>query len=373
MRRIFLLAAILLIMATSVGAIERPALYGFSLPCPVDTPYFAPETEMVQFDHRRMLLLLLDIDENGAVSGMQLEDEADSAFARYVQPYVTARTFHPALFDGVAVPSRLPVLLRITPKVNRPVFIFPVDANYTVGDLDLYLQGMAFNDIKPPRLEYFPSYFSNITRGDSLGRYPYMLFKVRLDSTGRLFDFEDELIAEPKFAHQLRSALLYADFKPATVKQQPIATDAYLMISFFPYISYPSRRWLATPETELSLIDRQRVRLLPTKAGLLAKAIPKRVNAFKVPSGNQRIWFRGKMCLGLAIDTLGQVGIRHSTIVREPLYSFVREMVEGWRFYPALDFEGKIQPFYGEIMVEFDDSDFIRISYLWLDSPFVQE
>ena len=346
---------------------SAPELYGFSPAIPDSLPYFTTETDLPEFDHRRTVLVLMSIDESGRVSEARPDDPGDTTLMSYVHSYLKSLTFQPARFADAAEASVLPLLARITPRVKKPEFIFPVNSDYTVEDRDLYMKAITLSGIEPPKVSRFPSYFSTVTQPDSAGTYPFMVFKVSLDSTGRLVDFSDEIIAESKYADQLRSALLYAEFSPALARGKPVAADAYLMISFLPHLSYPSRTWPPAAVDSASLKEQIRVRLIPAKVGLLSKPVPVRHNAFRMASGGQPAYFIGTMCLGFTVDTLGNVAFQHTTIVRREIFEYIRRIVGKWRFYPALDWNGRPVPFYGEMLLDFDTSEFIRIRYLWRD------
>ena len=66
------------------------------------------------------------------------------------------------------------------------------------------------------------------------------------------------------------------------------------------------------------------------------------------------------------IDTTGRGRGLRVGLPSKQLVAKYRQLVYQLRFFPALDWSGRVQPFQGSLFGEFDGSANVRVRFLWL-------
>lgn len=344
----------------------RPSYFELALAYPHGLPELVTESNLPYFRTERLANVILDIDAEGRVTSARAESSSDSAFAAYAQAWMKSIRFEPATFMGKKVPSRLPVVLQFRPRVRLPDLYFPVDSAGVIADADLYFGAFDLNDIRFPQLEEFPRYFCDLKSQDSSVIFKYVLVKVGLDESGRVTEVEEVSSTYPAFSRQAMSAVLWADFSPAVVQGSPVPGECFVLISFFPQISYPTRPWQRSHLDSLGRSARFRVRLLPDTIGLMSKPLLTRMNSDKFTLAGRHVAFRDTVSVALLVDTTGRVSVRRCTGAGKELQQAARELSARLKFFPALDYQGRAHRFSGLMSFIFQASPEIRIVYHWL-------
>ncbi len=351
--------------AGGVIASDRPQLYGFAPAYPTSLPLFASPEFRIQPPLERILRLSLEVKKDGSVGKLTTELRGDSMYVNYVRPYLTSLTFVPASVREKPDRSILPVSVRLRPGVAVPDFYFPVDTNLAVNDLSMFTDAVRSFKVMLPRVLEFPSYSATLHSTDTLEVYPYVLLKIALDEKGQLTDARIDKSTYPTFDHQVLSAVKYARFEPARIKNKGIASEAYLLVSFFPSISYPNQGWKADTAWQAGLLAKAQIRLLPAKLGLLSPPLPRRVPGDTYPRTVAPSLY-SRFSAGLNIDSTGTTTswslIRMGATERKQVISLLRSM----KFFPAIGFDGRLRPYQGLIYITADDQTNIRIDYNWL-------
>ena len=365
---IFLILIIVVTNRISVFANDRPQLFGFSLPYPKSIPMFSTNQQSLYFNMEKQIPITLKIDKKGKVKKIIPEKKEDSLFVKYVFNYLNNIQFEPALNHNKQVSSKLPLIIQFQPRVYTPDFYFPVNDSLIINDRDLYIKAFRVNEIEAPALISFPSFFGDLKATDSFKIYPVILFKISLDKSGKVTNIENDLSTYPAFTEQLKSAILYAKFSSAKVKGKAVPSETYLLISFFPSNNYPTKEWSLATCQSMKLIECFQVRIFPAKVALLSKPIPKRVPATTYSSNLLPLYVGEEGSVFINIDTLGIPFIRHISKFNNLAKGKVKQFIRRMRFFPALDYQSKPQPFSGLIKISLLNDEYIRVEYIWLNS-----
>ncbi len=355
-----------LVAASSVHGADRPELYQFAPSYPKHLPPFASDVNTPMLQKEAFGTMHLHVDEQGLVHQLTTDSTGHSGLIKYVDNYLCSIEFVPALFRGREVSSVLPVEVRLRAGDRRPRFEFPIDSTGSPGDGRLYFATFPLNDITLPGVVRFPSYYGTPHQDTLDETYPYLLMAVDLDSSGRYLDSRMIVSTCPTFERQLLTALLWAEFKSATVKGKATASAMYLLVSFFGSVAYPTTSWPPVSSDTANLLERLRIRTSADSVGLLTPALPKRHPHDTYPLGADHPFRRDTVIALIEIDTSGHARFLNCGQTHWELRLALREAVHNSGFYPALDFEGKPRKFKGSAAYEFNGTPNVRIRYHWL-------
>lgn len=348
------------------AADERPGLYGFHLAYPNEFSRIVISSDLRYLPCETMVPVLLEIDHKGKVHLVSPENAEDSIFVEYVKEPLMDISFEPAVFNGDRVVSVLPLIVQFRPKVKSPEVSFPISQNMKIDDADLFFKALELNDIILPRIERFPSYYSILLESDITRALPFVLIKLLLDESGNIVSAEKIVSTFSGFDDQLVSASLWAKFSSAVVKGTPVASPAFLLVSFFPYAVYPTPVWDRETNSELSLFNRLGVRLLADTVGLMSKPIPRRTPHDQHTLSHPYPLERDTVCVFLKVDTLGKARFVRCNRCSPKVRQAVHRTLRGLTFFPAVDYDGGIKPFRGLICLKFTGDSVVRISYDWI-------
>jgi hypothetical protein len=254
--------------------------------------------------------------------------------------------------------------------MQYPDVHFPVGSGSIIDNLDLYRTTCRLNGLEPSELVGFPSYFHLENSRDSLGKpVPVVMFRLVIDSTGRLVASEKRFSSASGFDRQVEVALLRASFLPAQRSDTAVPCVAWLVVSFYPNVSYPTQVWERTASGEQQFLDQLRLRLLPDTLGVMQLPIPRRAQHEFYSIRGDHQYDRDTVSATLHIDTLGQA--RSSAVDRASpaVQAAVRRIVAAIKFHPAVGFDGQARSFSGRVFYEFKGSNTVRIRYAWLPQP----
>jgi len=357
---------ILVLIFFSSSMAEKAKTFDFTLPYPHDLPVFFSDVRKPYFTGDKIIPLKLKIDKKGKVKEIKTERPADSSFMKYTYAYLNQLSFEPALRNNKKSNAFINILLQLNPRITAPEFYFPVDSNKTIIDTDLYINSLRSNKYILPSIISYPSIFSDVKKADSIIIYPFVMLKVKLDKNGRLEAIVDDLSTATSIKEQVESALLYAELKPAVINNKPVSTEFLLLLSIFPFISYPTPVWKLENYNDMRFVDKYFIRILPLEVDFISKPIPKRIPADIFPINLINTNEFGKPTAVITIDTTGIVkNIRFSDqnkIISKDLRKLLKDLV----FYPAIDREGKAVNYNGSVSFEIINNSNIRISYNWL-------
>lgn len=370
----YILTVMAILLAGSSYAAERPSYLGFEPAYPKTAPPAVGRSSGVEVDADSVRIMTLGISRDGRYISVQAPQGADPSDLKLITSlftYLKKLEFEPARFNGVPVESRVPAQVRFRSGGMAPDIQFAVDWNRQVTDYDLYVLALAINDIKPPRLVRFPSLHAVVGRRDSTDIYPYTLVRLDLNERGRASRVETIRNTLPHFSHQTLSACNWADFEPARVHGHPTPATVYLLVSFFPEVSYPTLPLVNPPADTLMIQMRMGVSVRADTLGLLAKPIPRNVFTDRFTLTGVPGASFSEALVWTEVDTLGNArGLRVNSPYDATIQRF-RTLVGQLRFYPALSMSGEPVMFMGPLEARFVGSGDVRIRFLWLfwDNP----
>ncbi len=222
------------------------------------------------------------------------------------------------------------------------------------------------NKVELPKVMTFPSYFSIVNQSDSTGRYPYIVEKLSMNE-GKVTNIQNEFSSNDQFLTQIESAILYSDIKQPKIKGKEIAADIYLMVSFFPQLSYPVAPYDAGVNDSSNLMHKYRIKIINKKSKLLSEPIPKRVPSNRYGRQLFDSFFMEAINVYIHIDTSGHASVMRVGTSNKKLSNSIRKLVTKLKFFPAIDQNDNLVDFQGYLRVEpYNETD-VRISYLWMN------
>jgi len=345
---------------------ERPGLYGFSPAYPVEIPeIFSSDVNPPYLTDEAQFILLLDIDKKGDITKTTQINENESRVGEYVKFYLNECIFKPAQFNNNPVSSLLPIKILINPRIESPDIEFPVDTKLKIKDPEFYSLTLQYNDIRLPSVKYFPKYFCNIDWDDSLDIYPFILLQLDLDDQGEVENVNEILSTYSNYTMTLMSASLWSEFIPAKVRDSNISCSSYLLISLFPQLYYPTRKYYEDRSDTLSIHEKNRIRFIPDSISIMQKPMPRIVNGENILVPGIPGWISDTLSLFVTVDTSGKAQINRSGKTNAETYRIMREVFSQLKFYPAIGFEGNPVEYSGLIQLIIKGSEKVRISYLW--------
>ncbi len=366
-RYCWILTGIIFLSALSFGyAGELPSYFGFVLPVPDNMPYrFTPPSNPPYTTYERQVTMIIAINNSGVPEQVQPADSQDTRFAQYVEPYLRSVHFTPAAMNGKKTNARLPVIITFQPARKYPAFVFPVDSLGEIKDRGLYFYAYDLNNINPPKLVMFPKYFCNRKAIDSSSIYPFVLLKLQLDKEGKPTDVQKVRSTLPSYTQTTKSASLWAEYQPATVNNQPVASTCFLLVSYFPQLDYPTTPWIAERINSLSPLEQARVQLIPDTVGLMQKPLPRKLPGDVYQVINRRMFYHDTISAFIVVDSSEQVEIRRFSKLDKAHRQIIRDLKQQMLFYPAITYDGQPVSYGGLTNIIFISSGKIRIDYKW--------
>ncbi len=358
--------SVLLVAGVLSGYSAVPSYYDMTLPVPVTYPAFTLRSGLHLTPRGEAIPVVLSLDSKGAVQTVRPEVPSDSLYVAPLTPWLRGFSFLPAKRANKNVAVQLPVVLMTQPRKRQPEVIFPVDSLGKVRDADLYFHAYSLNGIRSPRLEKFPRYYCDAKADDTAKLYRYILAKVSLDTTGSVAGIEVVQSTYPQFTQQITSAILWAEFSPASVNDSLQPSTGYLLVSFFPHVSYPTREWRRSALDSMNVLERCRVRLLPDTVGLLSPPIPVLAPGDEYTLAGTHAFLHDTVSAVVSVNKGGKATASFISSTNPMLRQAVMKLVRRLAFYPALDFEGEPHFYSGLVHFIFEGSSKVRIEYHWL-------
>ncbi len=352
----------------------RPEHFGVQLPYPREIPTFEPDPGALDTKMERTVAFTLTVTAGGRVAEVEIDRPADSLYrSRYVD-YLESLRFEPGLKDSVRVAMQLPLLMQVGAPGDSPTLFFPVQRNRAVMETGLYLRALSLNGVEPAAILSFPPYHGAVTIADTALLYPYIILRLELDETGAVTAIDPVFSSAPGINDQLRSAANWATYAPMKINGRAVASTNYLVVSFFPGISYPTCCLEAGRTDSLPILDRARMQLVPDTFGLMNKPIP--IAAWTgIQAATHADFLDGRFYAArVSIDTLGKAFLvdsspysRDSTDYKKAKGTCQRA-IEKIRFYPAVDYQGRPCVYTGLTYLTYESGTNVRIWYDWLTS-----
>ncbi len=347
---------------------DQPSYLGLTLAYPQEEPErplarFYPWVQQVV-----RTVVTVGVDSSGSVTSVEPEAGIDSLLFENVRYLIDELPFCPALWEGRAVESKIPVELIFRPDAKIPLFVFPNGQNLGREDNWLLAEACRLNGIELPELLMFPVY-AGANKHEDTALYPRAVIRVDLDTTGQVVGSDVVYSSFADINPLLLSAALWAEFSPATVLGNRSGVTVFLQISLFPAMDYPLKRWRPENWTDMSFHQRASVRLVADTVGLLFRPIP-RTDAgdrFGLRAVRPPHWER-LVCYAV-VDTLGRVRLRPEWQAGGANREMVKVLEQRIKLYPAIDMAGQKQIYRGFITIDVESATNVRISPHWLRAP----
>ncbi len=343
---------------------QIPQTYNVQLPILKEAKLERPEKNPPFNNYIRDIAVQLTIDKKGKVEDILPVNKSDSLFVQYYETNIKKIKFEPAKIEGKKKDFKIIILLRFMYDNPIPDIIFPIDSFY-FRDTKLYLESFKANKYNFPYIKSFPSYFSDIEINDSTNNYQYMILQANIDANGKLIESKILRSDLPSFNLQIQSAVQWSDFSPMKIQDVQVESENYVLISFFPYLSYPTKNWKLGSESDENLFDRIKVRNLIDTLGLLSPPVPAFYPPEKITAINLvRSYYDSTICM-VNIDRSGKLRIKNIGTKNKKIRSIILKISKNMKMYPAIDFENNRVEYNGLIKFVLDGQGSVLINYLW--------
>ncbi len=362
MRKLLILI-VLVCFPLSTFAKDRPELFGWQLPIPKPFKFKPAKRWLAIVDGIYDVKVHLTIDKKGKIKKITPETVQDLAYVDYFRDNLMSVKFEAAKKDGKKVAFLLPCILRFEKKVIFPEVYFPIDTARKIFNRALYFSAFDSIQVEFAKLDFFPTYYCDLEPNDSLTANPFILFKVNIDETGNPVEIKKISSTYSQYDVQLQSAIQWAKFKPAFIDNQPVASENYLIVSFFPYVNYPTIPWYPSNKDGDSYYHNLQLKLIPDTVGNLQEPIPAFISPDNFLSASRNI-SKDSVLILFSVDTSGKAKISRFSKMKKRNRKPIFQMIKNKRFYPALDYSG--HPVETKVLANFilQNSGYIRIKIL---------
>ena len=219
--------------------------------------------------------------------------------------------------------------------------------------------------VEIPVLTRFPSYHYEFKTAYRWRTYPFKLFRVDLDSTGRVTAIE--LIQEtgPAFSAQIKSAILWGEYTSLKIHGRAVESSNFLVVSLYPMVKYPTGVVDQT-STDLAPWDRVRVRLVPDTIGLILPPVPKREWSGEILDSFHQGMTPELVSCRVAVDTAGKTRLSDVSTDFHRARSILIARAHDILFFPAMELAGSTRPFEDLLYLRYLDETNVRIWFNWL-------
>lgn len=365
------------IVSTATGCLAEqaasrpgpPTTHGVSLAFPTSRTIHFSRNLTNGLPYAIKIPLVLRVDEKGTVQSVRGEYAADSVWVRGLDSTLKALAFVPGSMNSTAQSQEVPVEVLLYPQVTTATLSAPVDDSGKVTDQDFYDHALLANDVTNARFEQLPSYFCPFKSNDSLSVLPFVIFRIALDESGLPSAIEPIRSTLPALTQQMFSLFNWATYSPARQGNRVIRSDNFAVVVFHPGARYPTRPFGVPTRDSAGLVERRLARLVSDTTGLVVPPLPHSLSFDSLAMIEAAGKNFGRVSLWCAIDTVGRVTVTRIDPSGGTIMRLCQGIVDRIRFYPAFDFSGRPQSFYGLIHIDFDGSAIVRIHLNWLPDP----
>lgn len=168
------------------------------------------------------------------------------------------------------------------------------------------------------------------------------------------------------FSDQLVNATAWATYQPAKMGGKPLASTNFLLVTFYPTISYPTKPLVAAKPDTSTWHRKYLLQMLPDTLGVMTEPVPRAPTSTNllatVPPGQARRTF----VIPCGVDSAGFLHLKAPYADSSGIPRLCAEIAKLVRLYPALDYRGGPKPFEGYVEITTLNQTNVRIRYLWL-------
>ncbi len=344
----------------------RPATLGLQLPFPIQTVAPGSADSLGAKPGIELLRFWLTIDTAGAVANVAPTTAIGSDQLQQIQRFFTRFHFEPGRRHDSALSCRVIVELSLSTDSAFSRVRFPVSSDTQVSVQDLYLTSLGGNSVQVAAWKRFPWFHATVSSVDTTPIPRFALIRVDLGVKGGLT--RKELVATnyPGFGGQLVNAAGWAGYQPAKVGGKPVASSNFLLVTFYPSISYPTKPLLAAKPDSSTWHRKYLLRMLPDSSGYMSEPIPRApsTGSLQIPVSPKQS--RKSFIFECEVDSSGVVHLKSPLADTTGVPTLGAAVAKSLRFYPALDFAGRPKSFEGYAEVSTLNRTNVRIRFLWL-------
>jgi hypothetical protein len=277
--------------------------------------------------------------------------------------------FYPARYNGEAIPFILPAEITFKKKYTykeKLIPVFPYREPDCVRNRKLIERCLELNGFELPGVKKFPSYYFAIGSVEEDFDYPYLVYKLRLDSAGTLLNFDKIMSVGSDYSNTFNNLLLYADFKPALYYGKGVDSEFYLVFRIFNTVQYPTLEWHQQDINSGYPFEIVRIEPMLYLDSVINPPLP--INApDKKFRYDKVIPFRDTLEMEISINKSGEVRWAKSN---SKAYDYIKndflKIVRKLKFLPARDINNSRVDFRDRMTLVFLNSKEIEIDADWL-------
>jgi len=346
----------------SVMDVEFPAMIGEG------DRWVEPEDNILYASTPITFDVVLYLSVHGTVDSVQIDSVDRVKYVYGVQNSLKCLQFYPGKIKGETSPFILPIELTFfSERGSKSVNIrLPYSSRNNERNYNLIYKALMLNNIQPPELLYFPSYFHKLPDKIAYGGYDYSIYKVRLDTLGKLMNVETITETEPRLSDRIHIVLDFAEFAPLVFRGVPQESEQYLIIRFFD-TNYPTHSW---PPASGSNV-RYPVDYINIEPRLFLDTVINPPIPINMPNCvyhyNHQFSLQKFLTIDIDIDTNGTISKHRVLEESSPIeYSNLKKFLEYLKYTPARDINNRLVDYHGRIVLKRLSSNNIRIDNKWL-------
>ena len=311
----------------------------------------------------------LYVSSGGQVDSVWYDKTIKPDFVRGIKNSLKALQFVPGKIKGRKSAVILPVSVTFSSSgTSRQVDLtLPYDATTGARDRRLIDMALPENGFVLPGLDSFPSYYLNIPKDSGRTEYDYAVYKVNVDSAGKVTDFVEQATSNSKLSDLFSISARYARYRTASYMGERFPSEFYLITRFFDEQNYPTLAWPpdSTSPAEVP-IDRYRLQSVLYLDSLLSPVYPKNLMGVFGFSGMNI----GQDSIPAEISITADGAIewvifgKHLTSEAKRNLNKILKQVQ---LIPAMDSTGRAVPFRGNLLISRSGSNKLRITADWLE------
>ena len=347
---------------------QPDALYGLKLAYPLKLPTLTDTDTIFRCAEDEFMHLQLQIDSKGAVTKIACNDITTGARVGEYNLFFKRLRFKLGTRDGKTVAQTIPAEIYLFADHRAPVVTFPVSPDGRVESSRLYWQAVEINGVTLPHLLKFPSFHSTLFGVDTTMSPPYALLKVDLGPDGAPTNIALAHTSYPNFAGQLINAANWGSYVPAKRGNQAIPSSCFLLVTFFPTISYPTRTLVIDwPDTSSTIShEKLAVRLLPDTLDYLSGPVPRLAENWTYAVAPTPGAWKSAGVFRFKIEKDGAAYLISGGNGSVAARRIGDALAQAMRFYPAINKWGHPVGYEGVIKVLPEGKSNVRVKFLWL-------
>lgn len=354
------------------NTIDFSPYLGLAIPVPNEYYIFVSRENIRAISEKESHIVSIYVNKKGRIENIEYPSELEDTQQLWDE-HLSEVEFH--FLDGkkadfpVAVPAELSITTSVAKNHIRLRFPLSPSLRSVPHLMDRYFE---LNNLSPPRVaDLWPVAYKVDTKRYE-NDYFIITALVKIDSSGELIDLSYPIKGQDQSTHQIHVALINAQYEPARIHNQPIASEFILVFRIYDKIAYPfspTQPWDSV-SSFLGAEDLFMSRFLSLN-DISTVPVPRDHRDGKVPSKKYGERLNGRRKYDVCIDTAGNIDIVHwlsSSHSRESKEAIAgREILTEVSWYPAVDKKGNYTRFTGQVTLIFNGTHEVVYIPEWLN------